>query len=69
MQLLFQSLEDSNGLLLQGFKLNLRKYFLSPGTVGLWNARLRTAGMFFFGNGVGGNKGGGVCVRGRNKSI
>lgn len=45
-------MEDSNGLPWQreGFKLNLRKYFLSIGAVRLWNARLRKAGMSFFGN-------------------
>lgn len=51
-QLSFWSLEDGNGLPLrgEGFKLNLRKYFLSIGAVTLWNARLRKAGMSFFGN-------------------
>lgn len=51
-QLFFESVEDSNDLPLQGkgFKLNLRKYFLSLGTVRLWNARLRKAGMSFFRN-------------------
>ena len=48
-QLFSESSEDSSGLLLQGdgFKLNLRKYFLSTGSVKLWNARLRKAGMSF----------------------
>lgn len=51
-QLFLKSLEDSKSLPLQaeGFKLNLRKYFLSMGTVRLWNARSRKAGMSFFGN-------------------
>ena len=48
-QLFSESSEDRSGLLLQGegFKLNLRKYFLSTDSVKLWNARLRKAGMSF----------------------
>lgn len=50
-QLFCESLEDSDGLILQrGIYLNLRKYFLSIGTVRLWNVRLRKARMPFFGN-------------------
>lgn len=53
-------MEDSNGLPWQreGFKLNLRTYFLSIGAVRLWNARLRKAGMSFFGNAEKKKKGG-----------
>lgn len=70
-QLFFESLEDSNGLPWQGegFKLNLRKYFPSIGTVRLWNARLRKAGMSFFGNAVGGVGGGKENNNNKKQSI